>query len=306
MSAVPTRRGAAIEWVARHTPKIVLAPSIAASFVYVFLFCAWTVWLSLSNSTLLPDFTFEGFRHYVGLWQNRRWTIAYTNLFLFGGFYVVGSLLVGLLLAILIDQRVRGEAVWRSVLLYPLALSFVVTGTVWRWIFNPTTGIQALVRSFGFADFDFNWILDRDRAIYTIVVTGIWQASGFAMVLLLAGLRSVDQDLVKAAQIDGASMARIYWKILIPSIRPIMIAVVVILLQFAIKTFDLVVAQTGGGPGLATNVPAIYVYDLMFQRGQIAQGAAGAVMILLALTVVLVPYAIWANRRKRRRGEDGS
>jgi len=306
MSAVPTRSGAAFEWVARHTPKIVLAPSIAASFVYVFLFCVWTVWISLSNSTLLPDFTFEGIKHYIALWQNRRWTIAYTNLFLFGGFYVVGSLLIGLVLAILIDQRVRGEAIWRSVLLYPLALSFVVTGTVWRWIFNPTTGVEALVHSLGFADFYFNWILDRNRAIYTIVVTGVWHASGFAMVLLLAGLRSVDQDLVKAAQIDGASMARIYWKILIPSIRPIMIAVVVILLQFAIKTFDLVVAQTGGGPGLATNVPAIYVYDLMFQRGQIAQGAAGAVMILLALTVVLVPYAIWSNRRNRRRGENGS
>jgi glucose/mannose transport system permease protein len=296
---------AALDWISRHTPKIVLAPSIAASFVYVFIFCAWTVWLSLSSSSLLPDFTFEGIRPYVALWQNRRWTIAYTNLFLFGSLYVLGSLLIGLVLAILIDQRVRGEAVWRSVLLYPLALSFVVSGTVWRWIFNPTTGVQAFVRSLGFADFDFNWILDRDRAIYTIVVTGVWHASGFAMVLLLAGLRSVDQDLVKAAQIDGASMARIYWKILIPSIRPIMIAVVVILLQFAIKTFDLVAAQTGGGPGLATNVPAIYVYDLMFQRGQIAQGAAGAVMILLALAVVLVPYAIWSDRRKRRTGEDG-
>jgi glucose/mannose transport system permease protein len=305
MSTAPTRSSAAFEWISRHTPKIVLAPSIAASFVYVFIFCAWTVWLSLSSSSLLPDFTFEGIRPYVALWQNRRWTIAYTNLFLFGSLYVLGSLLIGLVLAILIDQRVRGEAVWRSVLLYPLALSFVVSGTVWRWIFNPTTGVQAFVRSLGFADFDFNWILDRDRAIYTIVVTGVWHASGFAMVLLLAGLRSVDQDLVKAAQIDGASMARIYWKILIPSIRPIMIAVVVILLQFAIKTFDLVAAQTGGGPGLATNVPAIYVYDLMFQRGQIAQGAAGAVMILLALAVVLVPYAIWSDRRKRRTGEDG-
>jgi len=306
MSAVLTRRGAAIEWVSRHTPKIVLAPSIAASFVYVFLFCAWTVWLSLSNSTLLPDSTFAGLKHYVALWQNRRWTIAYTNLFLFGGLYVVGSMLIGLALAILIDQRVRGEAVWRSVLLYPLALSFVVTGTVWRWIFNPTTGVQAFVRDLGFAGFDFNWILDRERAIYTIVVTGVWHASGFAMVLLLAGLRSVDQDLVKAAQIDGASMARIYRKILIPSIWPIMIAVVVILLQFAIKTFDLVAAQTGGGPGLATNVPAIYVYDLMFQRGQIAVGAAGAVMILVALADVLVPNAIWSNRRNRRRGEDGT
>src|SRR5215471_12886454 len=225
MSAVPAHRVTAFEWLSRHTPKIVLAPSIAASFVYVFVFCAWTVWVSLSNSTLLPDFTYEGIKHYINLWENRRWTIAYTNLFLFGGFYVVGSLLVGLLLAILIDQRVRGEAVWRSVLLYPLALSFVVSGTVWRWIFNPTTGVEALMHSLGFADFYFNWILDREKAIYTVVVTGVWQASGFAMVLLLAGLRSVDQDLIKAAQIDGASMARIYWKILIPSIRPIMIAV---------------------------------------------------------------------------------
>ena len=306
MSAVPARRVTAFEWISRHTPKFVLAPSIAASFVYVFVFCAWTVWVSLSKSTLLPDFTYEGFKHYILLWENRRWTIAYTNLFLFGGFYVVGSLLVGLLLAILIDQRVRGEAVWRSVLLYPLALSFVVSGTVWRWIFNPTTGVEALMHSMGFADFYFNWILDREKAIYTVVVTGVWQASGFAMVLLLAGLRSVDQDLIKAAQIDGASMARIYWKILIPSIRPIMIAVIVILLQFAIKTFALVVSQTGGGPGLATTVPAIYVYDLMFQRGQIAQGAAAAVMILLALAVVLVPYAIWSNRRNRLRGENGS
>jgi len=306
MSVVPTRNGATMEWISRHTPKIVLAPSIAASFIYVFLFCAWTLWLSLSKSTLLPDFTFDGTKHYVALFQNRRWTIAYTNLFLFGGLYVVGSLLIGLVLAILIDQRVRGEAIWRSLLLYPLALSFVVSGTVWRWIFNPTTGVQAFVRSFGFPDFDFNWILDRNRAIYTIVVTGVWHASGFAMVLLLAGLRSVDQDLVKAAQIDGASMSRIYWKILIPSIRPIMIAVVVILLQFAIKTFDLVVALTGGGPGLATNVPAIYVYDLMFQRGQIAEGAAAAVMILLALAAVLVPYAIWSQRRSRMRGENGS
>jgi glucose/mannose transport system permease protein len=189
-------------------------------------------------------------------------------------------------------------------MLYPLAISFVVTGTVWRWIFNPTTGVQAFVRSLGFEDFRFDWIVDRNRAIYTIVITGIWQASGFAMVLLLAGLRSVDQDLIKAAQIDGAGMARIYRRILLPSILPIIIAVIVILLQFAIKTFDLVAALTGGGPGLATNVPAIYVYDLMFQRGQIAEGAAAAVMILLALALVLLPYAIWNHRRLRREAVD--
>ena len=206
---------------------------------------------------------------------------------------MLGSLLLGMVLAILIDQRVRGESVWRSMLLYPLALSFVVTGTVWRWIFNPTTGLEAFAHDMGWLGFKFDWILDRTMAIYTIVITGTWHASGFAMVLILAGLRSVDPDLIKAAQIDGASMARIYRRIVLPAIRPIIVSVVVILLQFAIKTFDLVAAQTGGGPGLATNVPAIYVYDLMFQRGQIAQGAAAAVMILVALALVLAPYAIW-------------
>jgi glucose/mannose transport system permease protein len=289
----------------RFTPLIVLTPSVIASFVYVFLFCAWTVWLSLSDSTLLPDFSYGGIKHYLALWQNRRWTIAYTNLFLFGSLYVFGSLAIGLTLAILLDQRVRGEAIWRSVLLYPLAISFIVTGTVWRWLFSPSTGIQTFVRDLGWTGFTFDWILDRNRAIYTIVITGVWNASGFAMVLLLAGLRSVEQDLIKAAQIDGASMRRIYWKIVLPSIRPIIIAVVVILLQFAIKTFDLVAAQTGGGPGLATNVPAIYVYDLMFQRGQIAEGAAGAVMILLALAAVLIPYAIWSSYRARREAGNG-
>lgn len=287
------------DFFSKYAPQIVLAPSVLASFVYVFLFCAWTLWISVSASTLLPDFTYAGFEHYASLWENRRWQIAYTNLFLFGSLYVIGSLLLGMVLAILIDQRVRGESVWRSMLLYPLALSFVVTGTVWRWIFNPTTGLEAFMHDMGWLGFHFNWILDRTLAIYTIVITGVWHASGFAMVLVLAGLRSVDPDLIKAAQIDGASMARVYRRIVLPAIRPIIISVVVILLQFAIKTFDLVAAQTGGGPGLATNVPAIYVYDLMFQRGQIAQGAAAAVMILVALALVLAPYAIWTNRRAR-------
>ena len=287
-------------FLSRHAPRIVLAPSLIASFVYVFLFCGWTIWVSLSTSTLLPVLDFAGFEHYVALWQNRRWTIAYTNLFLFGSLYVTGSLLVGLVLAVLIDQRVRGEAIWRSVLLYPLAISFVVTGTVWRWIFNPTTGIEAFMHDLGWLGFQFGWILDRTKAIYTIVFTGIWNASGFAMVLILAGLRSVDQDLIKAAKIDGASMARIYRKIVFPAIRPIIIAVIVILLQFAIKTFDLVRAVTGGGPGIATMLPALVVYDFMFQRAQLGRGSAAAVLLLLSLVAVLLPYYLYAHWRARR------
>ena len=296
----PTRSRPLRERLTGMLPQLVLAPSLLATFVYVFVFCGWTVWISLSNSTLMPDYTLSGFHHYAELWTNRRWSIAYTNLFLFSSLYVIGAMAIGLTLAILIDQRVRAEALWRTIYLYPLAVSFVVTGTVWRWLLSPSTGIESVVRQLGWASFKFDWLVQRDMAIYTVVITGIWQASGFVMALFLAGLRSVDPDLVKAAQIDGANMPRIYRRIILPAIGPIFIAVLVVLLQFAIKTFDLVIALTGGGPGIATTVPAIYVYDLMFQRGQMAQGAAAAIMIFLALSLVLVPYTIWTNLRQRR------
>ena len=296
----PTRSRPLRERLTGMLPQLVLAPSLLATFVYVFVFCGWTVWISLSNSTLMPDYSLSGFHHYAELWSNRRWSIAYTNLFLFSSLYVIGAMAIGLTLAILIDQRVRAEALWRTIYLYPLAVSFVVTGTVWRWLLSPTTGIESVIRLLGWASFKFDWLVQRDMAIYTVVITGIWQASGFVMALFLAGLRSVDPDLVKAAQIDGANMPRIYRRIILPAIGPIFIAVLVVLLQFAIKTFDLVIALTGGGPGIATTVPAIYVYDLMFQRGQMAQGAAAAIMIFLALSLVLVPYTIWTNWRQRR------
>ena len=212
------------------------------------------------------------------------------------------SLAVGLALAIAIDQRVKGEAIWRTIFLYPLAVSFVVTGTVWSWLYSPDAGIEFFVRSLGWHDFTFRLTTNRDTAIYAIIATGIWQSSGFAMALLLAGLRSVDPDIVKAAQIDGAGPARIYRKVIIPSIAPIFVAVIVVLLQFAIKTFDLVVALTRGGPGISTTFPANYVYDLMFQRGEIAIGAAAAIMMLAALAVVLVPYALWTVWRSAPRG----
>ena len=290
------------QWFADHLPQIVLIPTVVATLTYVVIFSIWTVWMSLSNSTLLPDPTFAGFGEYAALWKSKRWTVSYQNLFLFGSLYVVGSLFMGTILAVLIDQRVRFEAVWRTIYLYPLAISFIVTGTVWRWIFHPQTGVELALKDMGWAAAKFNWITDRDLAIYVVVITGIWHASGFAMALILAGLRSVDGDLVKAAQIDGASMVRTYRKVILPSIWPIFLAVAVVLLQFAIKTYDLVVALTQGGPGVSTTVPAIVVYDLMFQRGQIAQGAAAAVMILVALAVVLVPYTLYTAWRRKREG----
>ena len=307
-SPLPTQAAESRPWRERtgaYLPQILLAPSIIASFVYIFGFAIWTFYISLSNSSQLPTYGYVGFAHYVTLWKNARWNIAYTNLFTFGVLFVIGALAIGLLLAILIDQRVRFESVWRTIYLYPLAVSFVVTGTVWSWLYSPTDGIQFFVRGLGWSNFSFSWITDRNMAIYVVVITGIWQSSGFAMALFLAGLRSVDHDLVKAAQIDGASVARIYRRIVLPAIRPIFIAVVVVLLQFAIKTFDLVVALTHGGPDVSTTFPAIYVFDLMYQRGQIAEGAAAAMMILAALAAVLAPYAlwqVWSHRSEARNG----
>jgi glucose/mannose transport system permease protein len=290
-------------WTADHTPQLILVPTIGATLIYVVGFSLWTFWLSLSTSTILPDPTFAGFQEYVALWQSKRWIVSFQNLFLFGSLYVVGSLFIGTLLAVLIDQRVRFEAVWRTIYLYPLAISFIVTGTVWRWIFHPQTGVELALHDLGWVAAKFDWITDRQLALYVVVFTGIWQASGFAMALILAGLRAVDGDLVKAAQIDGASMVRTYRKVILPVIWPIFLAVAVVLLQFAIKTYDLVVALTQGGPGVATTVPAIVVYDLMFQRGQIAQGAAAAVMILVALAAVLVPYSLYTAWSRRAEGK---
>ncbi len=286
-------------------PIIVIAPSIVASFVYVFVFSGWTLYISLSDSTLLPSYAFRGFDNYVSLWGNRRWGVAYSNLFFFSAVYVTCAMAFGLLLAVLIDQKVRAESFWRTIFLYPLAVSFIVTGTVWQWLYNPASGIQFMVNALGWTDFKFALTTDRQNAIWAIIITGIWQSAGFAMALFLAGLRSVDQDLIKAAQIDGAGWFRTYRKVILPTIAPIFLAVAVVLLQFAIKTFDLAVALTNSGPGISTTFPATYVYDLMFQRGQIGEGAAAAMMILAALAVVLVPYSfylVWRRRREAGRG----
>jgi glucose/mannose transport system permease protein len=174
---------------------------------------------------------------------------------------------------------------------------------VWGWLLNPTIGVQKLMHELGWASFRFEWLIDRNMAIYTVVLAGVWQASGFAMALFLAGLRSVDADLLKAAQIDGAGPWRTYVKVVFPTIGPIFVAVVVMLLQFAIKTYDLVVALTAGGPGLASTLPTVVVYDFMFQRGELGRGSAAAVMLLGSLAFVLAPYALYRHWQRRRAGE---
>ena len=284
---------------------VVAILALVAAIGYVVGFTLWTTWISFTDSTLLPDYALVGFRHYLSLFHARTWRVAYENLLVYGVGFMVLATAVGMLLAVLIDQKIRAENLLRTIYLYPMALSFVVTGTVWSWLLNPSIGVQSFVRGLGWAQFRFDWLVDRNMAIYCVIIAAVWQASGFAMALLLAGLRSLDPDLYKAAQIDGASAARMYLKIAIPAIWPIVIAVLVILLQFAIKTYELVQALTAGGPGISTTLPTTVVYDYMFQRGLMGQGSATAVLLLLSLLVILAPYAIYRRIRARNMNRNG-
>jgi glucose/mannose transport system permease protein len=283
----------------RVLPHLAIWPPIVISCGYVLGFSAWTIWVSFTRSTLMPDYAWAGWRNYSSMLATNNWRIACVNLLIYGACFVVFAMTIGLLLAVLIDQRIRAENIYRAIFLYPLAVSFVVTGTVWGWLLNPSIGVQKLMHDLGWTSFRFEWLIDPNMAIYAVVIAGVWQASGFAMALLLAGLHSVDVDLLKAAQIDGAGPVRTYVRVIFPAMGPVFVAVVVMLLQFAIKTYDLVAALTGGGPGLSSTLPTVVIYDFMFQRGELARGSAAAVMLLGSLAIVLVPYGLYRLWRRR-------
>lgn len=272
------------------TSLLVLLPTMIAIGVFVYAFIAWTGVISLTSSRFVPEYNFVGLQQYSKLWNTDRWQIAVSNVWLFSGLLIGASLAVGLLLAIFLDQKIRAENVLRTIYLYPMAISFIVTGIAWKWLLDPSVGIEKLVRGWGFESFHFDWLNDPKMAIYTIVIAGFWQSSGFVMAVFLAGLRGVDSEIVKAARIDGASMPRIYWSIVVPILRPVFLSVMVVLLYQALRSFDLVVALTKGGPGFASDLPTTFMYNYTFSRFQLAQGAASAMMILLTVTAVVVPY----------------
>jgi glucose/mannose transport system permease protein len=283
------------EWM----PKLVLAPSFVLSFLFIYGLMAWNGYLSLSASRMLPDYTFAGFDQYVTLWESERWWVALKNLGIFGGLFLFFGMAIGLLLAILLDQKIRAEGLLRTIYLYPMALSFIVTGTAWKWILNPGLGLEKLMHEWGFTNFTFDWLVNTDRAIYTVVIAGVWQSAGFVMALFLAGLRGIDDSILKAAQIDGASLPRIYWRIIIPSLRPVFFSTLMVLSHLAIKSFDLVMALTAGGPGFATDLPAIYMYSMAFSRGRIGLGAASATFMLATVAAIVVPY-LYSELRVRK------
>lgn len=288
-----------LNFLEKNLPKIVLAPTTIVMIVCMYGFIVWTGLLSLTKSRMMPQWEFVGLDQYVRLFNNPRWHVAVDNLFIFLILFILIALVLGLLLAIFLDQKIRNEGVIRTIYLYPMAISFIVTGTAWKWILNPGLGIEKLVNDLGFVGFEFRWLVESDMAIYTIVIAAVWQSSGFVMALFLAGLRGVDDNLTKAAKIDGASTIRLYWHIILPLMRPVFFSAIVILTHIAIKSFDLVQALTGGGPGYSSDLPANFMYTYSFNRAQIGVGAASAMIMLFGVLAVLIPYLYSELREKK-------
>ncbi|MDB3948574.1 sugar ABC transporter permease [Paracoccaceae bacterium] len=272
--------------------KIAAIPMImTALFVFVGG-TAWTIVYSFTKSGLLPSLKWVGLQQYERLWDTKKWLVSIENLFIYGLCMLILMFVIGFILAALIDQKVRFESVFRTVILYPYALSFVVTGLIWQWILNPSFGVQGIVRDLGWTSFTFDPLYNPDIAIFGVLIAGLWQGSGLVMVLMLAGLRGIDEDVWKATRIDGIPTWKTYVVVIIPMMRPVFITTLVIVTTGIVKVFDLIVAQTGGGPGIATEVPAKYVYDLMFQAQNLGQGFAASTMMLLTVMLVVIPWAM--------------
>lgn len=281
-------------------PKIILSPTIVITLVFIYGFIIWTGVLSLSKSRMLPNYSWAGFSQYAKLFSDERFHVAAWNILLYGGLFIGICLVIGIVLAILLDQQIRAEGAIRAVFLYPMALSFIVTGTVWKWLLNPSLGIEKLMHDWGWQSFHFDWLVNEKMAIYTLVIAAVWQSSGFVIALFLAGLRGVDAHIIKAAQIDGAPLGTIYWRIILPHLRPVFFSAFMILAHIAIKSFDLVMALTGGGPGYATDLPATYMYTMVYSRNQMGIGSASAMMMLGAVLAILIPYLYSELRSKAK------
>lgn len=269
-------------------------PMIATAVGVFFICIIYSFVLSFTNSRIFPAFgadNFVGTDQYARLWSTGRWLVSVNNIWFFGLLSIVANMTAGYLLAVFMDQRIKQEDLFRSIFLYPFAMSLVITGLVWRWILDPNYGIQATVRGWGFEDFAFAPLVNSGTAIYGLVVAGIWNGVGVTMAIMLAGLRGVDGEIWKAAKIDGIPTWRTYVSIVIPMMRGVLVTAVVIIGSGIVRLYDLVVALTNGGPGISSEVPAKYVFNYMFSGGNIGQGLAGATMMLLTVLIIMIPWA---------------
>ena len=288
----------------RVAPWVALLPMLLTVLVGYVGTTLWSLRMSVSSARTFPSYDFVGLAQYVRLFENERWILSLQNLAVYGTLFIAACMVLGFLLAVVIDQKGRGEGLLRTSFLYPYAMSFVATGLVWQWVLNPSDGIQRTLRQLGWTDFTFEWIIDQDMVIYTILIAAVWQASGLVMAMLLAALRGIDDDIWKATRIDGIPAWRVYLSIVLPMLGSTVVTVFVLLATGVVKVFDSVVAMTQGGPGIASDVPAKFIMDHLFGRANLALASAGSMVLLLMVIVVLVPLVV-INKRGRAAKEAG-
>lgn len=285
----------------RIAPQVALLPATLIALVVYCGATGWTLWISLTNSRMLPSSVFVGMRQYDSLMSNERWQVSVENIVIFGILFILASLVLGFVLAAFIDQKVRAESLLRSMFLYPFSMSFIVTGLAWRWLLDPTLGIEKLLHDAGFADAHFDWMVRQDRVIYCLVIAAVWHASGLVMAIMLAGLRGIDAELWKATKVDGLPAWRVYVQIVVPMMGGSIATATVLLATSVVRLYDLSVAMTNGGPGIASEVPAKFVMDHLFERGNIGLATAAATSMLVTVAAIVAPLLYWRAHTAGRR-----
>ncbi|BDG45681.1 sugar ABC transporter permease [Parageobacillus sp. KH3-4] len=298
------------KWTVDHWLAVAfLSPSIVLILIFVYGFIGWTGYVSLSNwNSLVPDLSFAGLKNYIYLFHDFRFQADLRNTLVFTVLFIAVVIVLGQLLAILLDQKLRGESIFRNIFFFPMALSFVVTGVVWQWLLNPSTGVNLFLKRFGL---DSKWYTDTTVlggfhlgkvefgvpvAMIAVVIAAVWQMTGFAVAMYLAGLRAIPEEVREAARMDGATEFQIYRKIIIPMLRPITVSVIIIMAHISLKIFDLIYAMTGPGANFVTDVPGVYMFETTFRGNYYANGAAIAMIMLLSVAIFIVPYLVSSRK----------
>lgn len=301
-AAAPARAGRRVITSDRLIALGLITPSILAIAVFIYGFIGRTAYVSLVRwNDLAPDYTFVGFTNYLRLADTERFQIDLKNTLIFTVTFIVLCLAVGLLLAVLLDQKIKFESVFRTIFMFPLAISFIVTGVAWRWLETPSSGINLIFDALGLGFLKTGWFTDPNIGILGVVIAAFWQTSGYVMALYLAGLRGIADDVREAARVDGASEWQVFWHVIFPLLHPITLTAVIILGHISLKIFDLTVSMTGPGPGFATDVPSLFMYQTTFFASHFSQGAAIAIVLLLLVSLLIVPYLVYNARTEVQR-----
>jgi glucose/mannose transport system permease protein len=287
-------------FVHRHAASLAVLPVLVIALIFYFGSAIWSMVMSLTPSKVFPDMTFVGLRQYLRLFNDNLWILSLRNLLIFaiGG---IGSLVLGFILAVLLDGKNIGERIFRTVYLYPMAVSLIITGLVWKWLFNPTMGLQQFFRDLGLTNFNFNWVGDKHKVMYAVLMAAIWQSAGFYMVLSSAGIKGIDSEIWQASRIDGISKLRMYIEVVIPMMKFTFLTCFVLISIGAVKAYDIIVAMTNGGPGGYSVMPSYYIVTMYVTRQNIAVGASGSTIVLLLVVACLLPIAVVNLVLKRKR-----